>query len=104
MFALVFLSGCAQVLQSGLDPLSLRSQENEDSIALPSTVPLWVVGYRIGDGQRFSGATELSPNGEARPLVVDLANRRTRCDGLMEPAAESAPGHPKDALAHFTCS
>lgn len=104
LFALVFLSGCAQVFQAGFDPLSWRSLKGDGSLTLKSSVPLWVVGYRAEDDQGFVGAAELSPDGEARPFVVNLVNRRTRCDGLMEPSAAPFPDVPLDTVAHITCT
>lgn len=104
LFALVFLSGCAQVFQAGFDPLSWRSSSGDGSLTLTSSVPLWIVGYRTEDNQGFVGAAELSPDGEARPMVVDLVNRRTRCDGLMAPAAVPFPDVPLDSVAHLTCT
>lgn len=104
LFALVFLSGCAQVFQAGLDPLSWRGAKDGGPLTLTSTVPLWIVGHRVGDDQSFVGATELSPDGEARPMIVDLVGRRTRCDGLMAPAAAPFPDVPLDTVAHLTCT
>ena len=104
LFALVFLSGCAQVFQAGFDPLSWRNSKGDASLALTSSVPLWIVGYRAEDNQGFVGAAELSPDGDARPMVVDLVNRRARCDGLMAPAATPLPDVPHDSVAHLTCT
>ena len=94
LFALVLLSGCTQVIQTGFDPLSWRNLKDDDSLTLKSSVPLWIVGHRAEDNLKFVGAAELSPDGEARPMVVNLVDRRTRCDGLMEPAAAPFPDVP----------
>ena len=104
LFALVFLSGCAQVFQAGFDPLSWRSSKGDASLTLTSSVPLWIVGHRTEDNQGFVGATELSPDGEPRPMVVDLVDRRTRCFGLMAPAAAPSPDVLLDSIAHLTCT
>ena len=104
LFALVFLSGCAQVFQAGFDPLSWRSSKGDASLTLTSSVPLWIVGHRTEDDQGFVGATELSPDGEARPMIVDLVDRRTRCYGLMAPTAAPLPDVLLDSIAHLTCT
>ncbi|MCH8187729.1 MAG: glucosaminidase domain-containing protein, partial [Proteobacteria bacterium] len=67
-------------------------------------MPLWIVGHRTEDNQGFVGATELSPDGEPRPMVVDLVDRRTRCFGLMAPAAAPSPDVLLDSIAHLTCT
>ncbi len=100
LFALILLSGCAQVLQAGFDPLSWRS----GGLRVDANVPLWIVANRDGDDRGFVGATELSADGESRPIIIDITNSRHRCDGLLEPAAAPYPGVPLDITAHISCT